>query len=236
MNRLPVILWTLTSLPGTGADLGGPALHHLPLIEIDLSGEALNALRLRECRSAIVTSRWAVAALATVPELARGLSWYAVGEATRQRLEELGIADVAIPPRATSRDLIAWLELEPPAGPVFFPHGNLGGDQVLKFFEAERLAHYSPVVYQTVQRSPEMVQEALPGGLEVLAVVLGSASAAQVWAKLPAQFLADIPIASLGPSTSDACRQAGLEVKFESGSGEIADLMAVLKDNLALRV
>ncbi len=235
MNRQPVILWTLSSLPGTGADLGGPALHHLPLIEIDLSGEALNAVRLRACRSAIATSRWAVAALATVPELARRLPWYAVGEATRQRLEELGIVDVAIPPRATRRDLVAWFGPRPPAGPVFFPHGNLGGEQVLKFFEAEGLEHYSPVVYQTARRSPEAVQAALPAGLEPVAVVLGSASAARAWAELPAQFSANIPIASLGPSTSDACRQAGLAVEFESVSGDVADLMAVLKDNLALR-
>ncbi len=219
------ILWTLTSPP---PQVGGTDLTfvHIPLIRVDLLTGAVAPERLAACRSAVVTSRWAVAALEAHRDALARLPIVAIGEATRKHLLDAGGRDITLPAQATGSDLVKLLKGQPPHPPIFFPHGNLGGEEVLAYLEEAQLTHYSPVVYQTIERPLEDILASLPDGPPPAAVALGSPSAARVWQRLKL----DLPIATMGPTTTRACRKAGLEVWREAQSGDLEDLARQFAD------
>ena len=225
MTKHPIILWTLTAPPprGTGTDL---EFVHLPFIRIDLLTGAVDPERLAICRSAVVTSRWAVAALAPHRDALARLPIVAIGEGTRKQLLAAGGSEITAPAQATGSDLVKLLKEQPPPPPVFFPHGNLGGEEVQAYLEATDTDHYSPVVYRTIERSTGDLRRLLAGGANLSAVALGSPSAVSVWQKLKL----NRPIATIGPTTSQACRQAGLEVWREARAGDPVDLARQFTD------
>ena len=219
MAHRPTILWTLSSPPPklAGTDL---EFEHVPFVRIELHPEAVDPQRLAECHSAVFTSRWAVAAMEAHRSTLTPLPMIAIGSGTRQALEALGGQHIALPAVATGKGLVAQLTQQPPPAPVFFPHGTLGGEQVLTHFAATNTGHYSPVVYQTIERPLDDIRTALAGGERLSAVALGSPSAVAVWQRLNL----DLLIATIGPTTSQACRQAGLKVWREAQAGDPVDL------------
>lgn len=229
MAEHPIILWTLTSPPpqGTSTDL---KFVHIPFIRIDLLRGAVAPERLAACRSAVVTSRWAVAALKPHMNALARLPIVTIGEATRKHLLAAGRNEITSPERATGSDLVKLLKGQPLTPPVFFPHGNRGGETVLAYLEGAGLAHYSPVVYQTIERPLDDILAALPEGAPPAAIALGSPSAVRVWRELRPRLGAELPIATIGPTTTRACRQAGLEVWREARSGDLQDLATQFTD------
>ncbi len=232
MAQRPFILWTLTAPPPQDGN-GGLKFVHIPFIRIDLLTGAVVPERLAACRSAIVTSRWAVAALAPHRNTLARLPAIAIGDATRNQLLAAGGSEIATPAQATGRDLVKLLRGQPLPAPIFFPHGNVGGRQVLAYLEEAELAHYSPVVYHTIERPLDDIMAALPAGAPPVAVALGSPSAVGVWRALGPRLGADLPIASMGPATTRACREAGLEVWQEARSGDLQNLADQFRDRFS---
>ena len=130
----------------------------------------------------------------------------AIGPATA---EALGGADL-VPAVATQEGLLA--ELPRPAGRVLFAAGE-GARQVLP----DALGADVVVLYRTRELRPAD----LPAG-DVY--ILASASSARALAALGV----GLPVVSIGPETSRAARQAGLDVVAEAGEHSSAGLAAAV--------
>jgi uroporphyrinogen III methyltransferase/synthase len=130
----------------------------------------------------------------------------AIGQATA---DALGGADL-VPAVSTQEGLLA--ELPRPAGQVLFAAAE-GARTLL----ADELGATFVPLYRTRQLTPAAPPE---GDL----VVLASASAARAWARLGAT----LPAISIGPQTTAAAREAGLEVVAEAETHDVAGLLAAI--------
>lgn len=130
----------------------------------------------------------------------------AIGRATA---EAFGGADL-VPAVSTQEGLLA--ELPRPAGRVLFA-GAEGARPLL----ADELGADVAVLYRTRELEPEQPPE---GDL----VVLASASAARAFARLAT----DIPAVSIGPVTTAAARELGVEVVREATTHDLAGLLAAI--------
>ena len=130
----------------------------------------------------------------------------AIGRATA---DAFGGADL-VPAVSTQEGLLA--ELPSPAGKVIFA-GAVGARRLLV---DELGADFVPL-YRTRELTP---QQAPDGDL----VVLASASAARAFGRLSA----DIPAISIGPLTTQAAREAGIDVVRDASTPDVAGLLAAI--------
>lgn len=131
----------------------------------------------------------------------------AIGAATAQAL---GGADL-VPQVSTQEGLLA--ELPRPAGAVLVA----AAEGARRLLVDELGADFVPL-YRTVELAAE-----LPAGTEL--VVVTSASQARALRRLGT----DAPVISIGPETSRAAREAGLEVAAEAASQDVAGLLAAVE-------
>jgi uroporphyrinogen-III synthase len=130
----------------------------------------------------------------------------AIGQATA---EALGGADL-VPAVSTQEGLLA--ELPRPAGRVLF-----AGAEGARMLLVEELGATFLPLYRTNELAPETPAE---GDL----VVLASASAARAWARLSVA----MPAVSIGPQTTAAAREAGVDVVAEAETHDVAGLLAAI--------
>jgi uroporphyrinogen-III synthase len=135
----------------------------------------------------------------------------AVGPGTAEALRARGIEPAFVPAESSQEGLLR--EFPRPAGRVLFaaaegarrgPVEELGADFV--------------PLYRTRQLAPE-----LPAG-DV--VVLASASAARAYAAAGG----GAPAVTIGPETSRAARAAGIEVRAQAATHDLAGLVAAVRD------
>ena len=130
----------------------------------------------------------------------------AIGRATA---DAFGGADL-VPAVSTQEGLLA--ELPRPAGRVLFA----GAEGARRLLVDELGAEFVPL-YRTRELTPEVPPE---GDL----VVLASASAARAFGRLGV----DIPAVTIGPQTTAAAREAGVEVVREAATHDLAGLLAAI--------
>lgn len=130
----------------------------------------------------------------------------AIGGATA---DAFGGADL-VPTVSTQEGLLA--ELPRPAGRVLFA----GAEGARRLLVDELGADFVPL-YRTRELTPEAPPE---GDL----VVLASASAARAFGRLGV----DIPAVTIGPQTTTAAREAGVEVVREAATHDLAGLLAAI--------
>ena len=130
----------------------------------------------------------------------------AIGRATA---EAFGGADL-VPAVSTQEGLLA--ELPRPAGRVLF-----AGAEGARTLLADELDADVVSLYRTRELTPPQPPE---GDL----VVLASASAARAFGRLGV----DIPAISIGPLTTQAAREAGVEVVREAETHDVAGLLAAI--------
>ena len=130
----------------------------------------------------------------------------AIGAATA---DAFGGADL-VPAVSTQEGLLA--ELPRPAGRVLFA----GAEGARRLLVDELGADFVPL-YRTRQLTPEVPPD---GDL----VVLASASAAWAFGRLGV----DIPAVTIGPQTTEAAREAGVEVVREAATHDLAGLLAAI--------
>ncbi len=227
MTDPATILWTLSSPP---PELPHPALRlvHLPFLRIEHLRDAVDPRRLARCGSVIVTSANAIPGLAPNIRRLAHLPFYAVGAATATALRTVGATSVMTPAEATGRALVQLLQAQPPAPDVLFPRGSRGGETVLDYLNGAALPYYSPVVYHSEPRSASEITAELPQG-DLSAVVLGSPSAADVWRAVAPQ-VPELHVCTIGPTTSAACNEHGLQVWLQAESGSAHDLIRRLSN------
>ena len=130
----------------------------------------------------------------------------AIGRATA---EAFGGADL-VPAVSTQEGLLA--ELPRPAGCVLF-----AGAEGARTLIADELGADVVTLYRTRELTP-----AVPPAGDL--VVLASASAARAFGRLGA----DIPAISIGPQTTRAAREAGVDVVREAETHDVAGLLAAI--------
>jgi uroporphyrinogen-III synthase len=130
----------------------------------------------------------------------------AIGRATA---DAFGGADL-VPAVGTQEGLLA--ELPRPAGRVLFA----GAEGARRLLVDELAATFVPL-YRTVEVQPQVLPD---GDLAVLA----SPSAARAFARLRL----GIPAVSIGPQTTAAAKEAGVEVVREAATHDVAGLIAAV--------
>ncbi len=130
----------------------------------------------------------------------------AIGRATA---DAFGGADL-VPAVSTQEGLLA--ELPRPAGRVLFAGAEGARRLLVDELHADFVALY---------RTRELMPREPPAGD---LVVLASASAARAFGRLGA----DIPAISIGPLTTQAAREAGVEVVREAETHDVAGLLAAI--------
>lgn len=130
----------------------------------------------------------------------------AIGQATA---DALGGADL-VPAVSTQEGLLA--ELPRPAGHVLFA----GAEGARRLLVDELGATFVPLY-----RTRELVPDEPPAGD---LVVLASASAARAWGRLGIS----VPAVSIGPQTTAAALEAGVDVVAEAETHDVAGLLAAI--------
>jgi uroporphyrinogen III methyltransferase / synthase len=148
----------------------------------------------------------------------------AIGPGTRDRLIAGGIDVHWMPSSFTSAALADQLP-EPPARVLLVRADIATGelDEALRArgFEVERLD-----AYRTESANSDQLVAALG---QVDAVALTSASIARSFAAASAGYPAGLPaVCSIGPATSAACREAGLDVSVEAAEHTIPGLVRAI--------
>ena len=186
--------------------------------------ENLTSIMATAARSIIVTSLKAVAALKHHIGELRRRPIVSVGPATTRALTEAGFWDITMPAKYTAAGIIELLATRPLPQPVLFPRGNRGGGPLIKYLSARKLVCSTPIVYETCERDLASIRSDVASIPNLEIVVLGSPSALSVWKRINDIVKPAVLISTIGPTTAQACRQAGLPVWLE-GSGESTGLI-----------
>jgi len=141
----------------------------------------------------------------------------AIGPGTADALREHGLEPDLVARVSTQEGLLA--ELPRPPGRVLLAAAE-GARQLLV---DELGADFLPL-YRTVELAPETVPD-------VDLVLLASPSAARALARTPCR----APVVAIGPQTSSAARELGLDVVAEAESHDLDGLVASLERLLARR-
>lgn len=148
-----------------------------------------------------------------------------VGPATAARLDELlGIRPDVVGDQSTS----VSLGDAHPSGPgrVLLPRGNLAGRELPRALEAKGWVVDEVVAYRT-QASARLPTDVLvrvaDGSIDVVA--LTSASMARTFHRLLAGRRFQSAVVSIGPRTSEACADVGLEVAAEADPHDLDGLV-----------
>jgi uroporphyrinogen-III synthase len=130
----------------------------------------------------------------------------AVGPATAAALAEHDLEAAFVPSLASQEGLLS--ELPRPVGRALF----VAAEGARRLLADELPADFRPV-YRTVELSPSQPEGDL--------VLLASPSAAGAWSRLGAR----LPAISIGPQTTAAARDAGIEVVAEAATQDVAGLV-----------
>ncbi len=214
-------IWSLSTPPKFSPE--GIEWNHIPFIETTAVPDALTIAMLAEARSIVVTSRKAIDALRPFAADYSSLPIMAVGPASTHDLTALGFANVIMPTQYTARGVVEYLADHPLPEPILFPHGNRGGATVLEYLHKFGIKHTAPVIYTTRARSVGDLGNDLKNLTDVKVVVLGSPSAVSAWARISTTIKPAPKIATIGPTTTSACRDAEIPVWIE-GAGEATNL------------
>lgn len=134
----------------------------------------------------------------------------AIGPGTAAALREAGIEPDLVPATSTQEGLLA--ELPRPAGRVLFAAAEDARRLLVDALEADFVPLY---------RTRELHPAEFP---DLDLVVLASASAARAYAALGLT----APVVSIGPQTTAAAREGGVEIVAEAESHDVAGLVAAV--------
>jgi uroporphyrinogen-III synthase len=135
----------------------------------------------------------------------------AIGPGTAEALEARGVVPDLVPPVSTQEGLAAAFPR--PAGRVLF----LGAEGARHVLVDELGAEFRPL-YRTVERLPAE----LPGAD---LAVLASGSAARALARAGGR----LPCVSIGPATTAAALEAGLDVEAEAAASDLDGLVEAVR-------
>ncbi len=155
-----------------------------------------------------------------------------VGAATAQAARGQGLEPHVVPAHAHSEGLLAALEQQPRQVRRWFIPRALHTREVLAAALAARgaLVREAPVYRTGPPSDPSRIRDTLADGLDAITFCSGSAvehlrsALGSGWPGL----IATVPVASIGPVTSAACVQAGLDVAVQAQQARLDSLVQAL--------
>jgi len=167
--------------------------------------------------------------------LPAGVRVAAVGSATAARLEERGVRVDAIPEEFIGTAIVSVLG-DVRGRRLLLPRADIGRAETVAALEAAGACVDAITVYHTMPAAPDAASLAALGG-RVDAVTFTSPSTFTNFVSLlrdrAAVLLAPVTIASIGPVTSAAIRDAGFPVHVEPAEHTTAALVAALDTHFA---
>lgn len=240
---------------------GAPTVAHLkqrgampvvfPLIEVEPYGDgsmvesAIDALKERRYQVVAFTSdngvTFFVEALVSRGEdplrLLGSVRVAAVGVATARALEARGLVAAIVAPRFVAEELAgSILALEPRPERVLFPRALAGREALPEALRAAGVEVDVLPVYRTLEVTPARGMELASVLVDVDVILLTSGSMVRSLAALLGQDasarLAGVTLASIGPVTSAAAGELGLEVAVTAEESTLPGLVAALERHL----
>ncbi|MBZ5534891.1 MAG: uroporphyrinogen-III synthase [Acidobacteriia bacterium] len=159
---------------------------------------------------------------------------YAVGAATAHRLQELGLQVDAVPKNFSAEGILETLGPDLIRKRVLLPRGDLAREELPRELRARGAEVLEVVVYRTqpAETKSSTWIERIRGG-EIDVITFASPSAVQqfvLW--VGREQLAIIKnhfrAASIGPTTSAALREQGVDVAIEATPSTLSDLTAAI--------
>lgn len=157
----------------------------------------------------------------------------ASGPATAEALRERGVSDVLVPDRYLSEGVLEALDQA---------FGDLAGTRWLipRAEEARQVLPkglrargadvvVAPVYRAVPPRDPGPLRRALAGGLDVVTFASGATARYFVQAVADLSVLDGVAVASIGPVTTKACRELGLQVAIEAERATIPALVEAIE-------
>lgn len=156
----------------------------------------------------------------------------AVGRATAEALEARGVAVTVVPADFRAEGLLAALdEHAAPDGLAgtrwLLPRGDVAREVLPDGLEARGARVDRVVAYRNLAPPPGPLAAALEQGLDAITFASGSAvqRLAQALGPRFVELLSDVVVASIGPVTSRACRDLGLDVQVEPPTARVEALL-----------
>lgn len=153
-----------------------------------------------------------------------------VGSGTEGALQEaLGLTADLVPPAATT---LALAEVFPPgSGRVLLPRGDLANPSLPGLLRDKGYEPVDIVAYRTrrTERLPREVVQALHDR-EITHVVVGSPSTARNLITLVGDHQIHADLVSIGPVTTQACDELGLEVVAEADPHDLDGVILALEE------
>lgn len=172
-----------------------------------------------------------------VPQVPQGYKVCAVGPKTAEALAAFGVSPDLVPQQFTGEGVVNAFEgVDLHGKKVLFPKADGARDLIPQELERRGATVHAPVVYRNV--IPLTVPDAARNALErreLDAVVFSSPSTAHNLAALVGgaallrQQLECVAVASIGPITSQACRELGLVVAVEPEQATLDALVVELE-------
>jgi uroporphyrinogen III methyltransferase/synthase len=159
----------------------------------------------------------------------------AIGPGTAQALAERGIAADIVPERAVAEGLVERLaELEPPVRRALIARASTGREVLPEALRARGAEVDVLALYETVAEAPpaHVLREALGAAY----ITFTSASTVRFFCDAaPGRISPHTRIASIGPVTSDALRERGLQAHLEAARHDIDGLLEALLEDASAR-
>lgn len=155
-----------------------------------------------------------------------GAALAVVGHGSGQALRRHGLEPALVPARSTAKGLAAALAAEGVPGRVLLPRADIAGVGLPRALEDAGWVVDEVEAYRTapVRELPEGVAERLrTGAIDVVAFSSGS-TARNLTALLGGLPHPRTRVASIGPSTSEVCRELGLSVHAEAARQDLDGL------------
>ncbi len=173
------------------------------------------------------------------PVVLRMCKIYAVGEKTRQAIEERGLAVKAIPEQYSSAGLAEYFQDVNLQGKRFlYPRGDLGSAELIKSLVRQGATVDPVIVYRNAgpsETDTERVYRKLLAG-EIDVITFASPSAAINFMKLfPLERMATMDkrttIAVIGPTTNDAMSGLGVHVDIVAQKSTVEGLLDAIEEH-----
>lgn len=166
----------------------------------------------------------------------------AVGPKTAEALLELGITPALVPEQFTGEGVVtAFKEVDLQGRRILFPKADGARDLIPQQLRSRGAAVVDPVVYRTIipQSLPDTARQALEQH-QLDAVVFSSPSTARNLTALVGgitrleEMVHGVAVASIGPVTTKACRELGLNVEIEPIDATLDKLLSELERYFSL--
>jgi uroporphyrinogen III methyltransferase/synthase len=159
--------------------------------------------------------------------LLAGVRVAAVGSGTAHALRARGLEPDLVPERYTTRGLAEALIAADRPGRILLARADIATPTLASMLRAASWDVVEVEAYRTVPvpaLAPEVAHQLRHGGLDIVAFASSSTvrNLVDLLGGLPH---ADIRVASIGPVTSDACRQLGLRVDAEAAPHDLDGLV-----------